>query len=72
MKIFLCRIEDFLYFCSQKNESVLAIEVKSGKIQMNCGLAIFRERFKPRYSLVVGGDSMPLESFFNGDIENLL
>ncbi|MBR3828682.1 MAG: hypothetical protein IKJ40_05260 [Bacteroidales bacterium] len=50
----------------------MAIEVKSGKIQMNSGLAIFRERFKPRHSLVVGGDSMPLESFFNGNIENLL
>lgn len=59
-------------FVVVRGESVVAIEVKSGKIQMNSGLAIFRERFKPRHSLVVGGDSMPLESFFNGNIENLL
>ena len=50
-------------FVIVRGQSVLAIEVKSGKIQMNSGLAIFRERFKPRHSLVVGGDSMPLESF---------
>ena len=59
-------------FVIVRGESIVAVEVKSGKIQMNSGLAAFRERFKPRHSIVVGRNSMPLESFFNGNIENLL
>ena len=53
-------------------DRVVAIEVKSGKRQMNSGIATFRERYHPKYSLVVGGNSMPLEEFFNGDLGTLL
>lgn len=75
-------LEYQLYYWRENNEEVdfvitrgdktVAIEVKSGNRQMNSGLATFRERFHPTHSLVVGGPAMPLEVFFNGDLENLL
>jgi hypothetical protein len=30
------------------------------------------QHFHPQHSLAVGGNAMPLEDFFNGDIESLL
>ena len=75
-------LEYQLYYWRDNNEEVdfvitrgdrlLAIEVKSGRWQMNSGLATFRERFHPQYSLVVGGSAMPLVEFFGGNLENLL
>ena len=75
-------LEYRLYYWRDNNEEVdfvitrgdrlLAIEVKSGRWQMNSGLATFRERFHPQYSLVVGGSAMPLVEFFGGNLENLL
>ncbi len=75
-------LEYQLYYWRDNNEEVdfvitrgdrlLAIEVKSGRWQMNSGLATFRERFHPQYSLVVGGAAMPLVEFFGGNLENLL
>ena len=75
-------LEYQLYYWRENNEEVdfvitrgdktVAIEVKSGTRQMNSGLATFRERFHPTHSLVVGGPAMPLDVFFNGDLENLL
>lgn len=59
-------------FVIARGDRVVAIEVKSGKRQMNSGIATFRERYHPKYSLVVGGNSMPLEEFFNGDLGTLL
>ncbi len=59
-------------FVIVRGDSIVAIEVKSGKSQMNSGLSTFRERFNPRHLLVVGGDNMPLDVFFNGNLENLL
>ena len=76
------KLEYQLYYWRENNEevdfvivrgdSIVAIEVKSGKKQMNSGLATFRERFKPSCSLVVGGDAMPLETFFKGNLESIL
>ena len=40
--------------------------------QNNTGLSIFRNLYHPQYSLVVGGDAMPLEKFFTGNLANLL
>ena len=75
-------LEYQLYYWRENNEEVdfvitrgdrlVGIEVKSGRWQMNSGLATFRERFHPQYSLVVGGAVMPLEEFFKGDLESLL
>lgn len=63
---------DEVDFIITRSDKVVAIEVKSGHRQMNSGLAIFRERFHPQYSLVVGGPAMPLEEFFTGDLNSLL
>lgn len=59
-------------FVIARGESLLAIEVKSGRRQNNTGLSTFRNLYHPQYSLVVGGQSMPLEQFFTGNLANLL
>ena len=59
-------------FVIARGESLVAIEVKSGRRQNNTGLSTFRNMYHPHYSLVVGGESMPLEQFFTGNLANLL
>jgi len=59
-------------FVVRRGDKLLAIEVKSGRRQNNIGLGTFMQHFHPQHSLVVGGNAMPLEDFFNGDIESLL
>ena len=59
-------------FVVARVESLVAIEVKSGRRQHNTGLSTFRDMYHPQYSLVVGGEAMPLEQFFTGDLSNLL
>ena len=59
-------------FVIAKGEHLVAIEVKSGKRQMNSGLPTFRERFRPQVSMVVGGNAMPVEEFVTGNLANLL
>ena len=39
---------------------------------VNTGLGTFMQHSHPQHSLVVGGNAMPLEDFYSGDIENLL
>ena len=63
---------DEVDFVLSRGEHSVAIEVKSGRHQMNSGLPAFRERFHPQYSMVVGGNAMPLEEFFAGDLGSLL
>ncbi len=50
---------------------VVAIEVKSGRRQMNKGIVTFKERFNPHRSLVVGADAFPLEDFLTMDLSIL-
>ena len=59
-------------FVVARGESLVEIEVKSGRRQHNIGLSTFRNMYHPQYSLVVGGEAMPLEHFFTGDLSNLL
>lgn len=59
-------------FVIARGESLVAIEVKSGRRQNNKGLSTFRNMYHPQYSMVVGGESMPLEQFFTGNLANLL
>lgn len=63
---------DEVDFVLTRADKILAIEVKSGRRQQNKGMAVFKEKFHPQFSLVVGGDAMPLETFFAGDISRLL
>ena len=59
-------------FIVRRGEKLLAIEVKSGHRQNNTGLGTFLQHYHPQHSLVVGGNAMPLEDLFQGDIETLL
>ena len=59
-------------FVIVRGDKLIAIEVKSGWRQSNSGLGTFREKYHPQYTLVVGGEAMPLEQFLIGDIESLL
>lgn len=75
-------LEYQLYYWRENNEEVdfvivrgdklVAIEVKSGRRQQNSGLNTFNQKYHPQYSLVVGGNTMPLEQFFSGDLSRLL
>lgn len=59
-------------FVVRRGERLLAIEVKSGRRQMNSGVGKFREQYNPQHTLMVGGDAMPVEQLFKGDIGTLL
>ena len=59
-------------FVIVRGDKLIAIEVKSGWRQSNSGLGTFREKYHSQYTLVVGGEAMPLEQFLIGDIESLL
>lgn len=70
-----------LYYWRERNEEVdfilesqgriIAIEVKSGKRGMNSGIPIFREKYQPLRSMVVGTDGVPLEEFLSVDVMRL-
>ena len=59
-------------FVLRRADKLLAIEVKSGKRQSNSGLSTFRQMYNPQHSLVVGGQALPLENLFKGNIASLL
>lgn len=83
--VYLLTIADLnnlkLYYWRERNDEVdfildrqdkcIAIEVKSGRRATNKGLQIFKDKFKPVCSLVVGQDAMPLEKFLKADINTL-
>ncbi len=53
--------------------TLLAIEVKSGRRRDGLpGLAAFHETFRPQRRLLVGGDGMPIESFLETPVAELL
>jgi predicted AAA+ superfamily ATPase len=58
-------------FVLRRADKLLAIEVKSGKRQSNSGLSTFRQMYNPQHSLVVGGQALPLEDLFKGNIASL-
>lgn len=58
------------YIISDGTQCV-AIEVKSGRRTNNAGLPLFRDKFHPKYSLIVGSDGIPLEDFLSSDISTL-
>ncbi len=51
-------------FVARRGRTVVAIEVKSGRDrEKHSGLAAFSEAFRPRRTLLVGGDGIPIEEF---------
>lgn len=71
-----------VYYWRERNEEVdfvieyagrtTAIEVKSGRRVTNTGLQVFKEKFKPSRTLVVGPDAFPLDEFLNTDLEKIV
>jgi predicted AAA+ superfamily ATPase len=60
-------------FVVRAGRTVLAIEVKSGRApDAFSGLASFTEAFKPRRTLLVGGDGVSLEEFLGKPVEHWL
>lgn len=54
------------------DETVIAIEVKSGHRSMNSGLPAFSRQFHPSRTLVVGTGGLSLEDFFATDLSRLI
>ena len=60
-------------FVLRSGKALVAIEVKSGRApEMLAGLGGFAETFKPRRTLLVGGDGMPLDELLGRPVEHLL
>lgn len=60
-------------FVIRAGRTVLAIEVKSGRAPDSFpGLAAFSEAFKPRRTLLVGGDGISLDEFLTQPVEHWL
>lgn len=60
-------------FVLRSGRSVVAIEVKSGRAPNAFpGLAAFSEAFRPRRSLIVGGDGIALDEFLTRPVEHWL
>ena len=52
-------------FILKKDNKIVAIEVKSNVDTTNNGLSVFRERYNPHYSIVVGKGGMDAELFLS-------
>ena len=60
-------------FVSRAGRTVVAIEVKSGRAPSALpGLAAFGEAFKPKRSLLVGGDGIPVDEFLSRPVTDWL
>jgi len=60
-------------FVVKAGRSLVAIEVKSGRVRGSFpGMAAFVKSFKPRRTLLVGGDGIPLEEFLLKPVEHWL
>ncbi len=60
-------------FVVRAGRRLVAIEVKSGRAPLaHSGLAAFREAFKPKRTLLVGGDGIPVEEFLSRPVTDWL
>lgn len=58
-------------FIIEHNQQSVAIEVKSGRRTTNTGLPLFKKKFQPKLSFVVGSRGVPLEEFLSWDLSSL-
>uniref|UniRef100_A0AB33J4Z7 ATP-binding protein n=2 Tax=unclassified Prevotella TaxID=2638335 RepID=A0AB33J4Z7_9BACT len=63
---------DEVDFIISKNGRSAAIEVKSNTVGYNTGLSVFRDKFHPVHSLIVGDGGMRAEDFFCSNPADLL
>ena len=60
-------------FVVKNGRTVVGLEVKSGRAPLaHSGLAAFRAAFKPKRTLLVGGDGIPLEEFLSRPVTDWL
>lgn len=60
-------------FVLRSGRVVVAIEVKSGRAPLaHSGLAAFNEAFKPKRTLLVGGDGIPVDEFLSRPVTDWL
>lgn len=64
--------ENEVDFIVEYNKRCIAIEVKSGRRTSNEGLSVFRDKFHPVQSFVVGSGGIPIDEFLSWDIGRLL
>ncbi len=64
--------DDEVDFVLDYNRRCIAIEVKSGGRVTNAGLGVFRDKFHPTHSIVVGSGGVPIEEFLTSDLGLLL
>ena len=64
--------EDEVDFIMEYDKRCIAIEVKSGRRTSNEGLSVFRDKFHPAQSFVVGSGGIPIDEFLSWDIGRLL
>ena len=64
--------EDEVDFIIDYDKHSIAIEVKSGRRTSNEGLSVFRDKFHPAQSFVVGSGGIPIDEFLSWDIGRLL
>ena len=63
--------QDEVDFVLARGESVIGIEVKSGRRTMNRGLSVFMEAFHSKYVYVVGSGGISIEDFLKLDLNVL-
>ncbi len=62
---------DEVDFVLERNGNVVGIEVKSGRRSTNNGLPLFREKYHPKRTLVVGTNGISVEEFLQLDLNKL-
>ena len=63
---------DEVDFVLENSHKCVAIEVKSGRRSTNDGIGIFKEKFAPAHTFIVGTGGIPLEEFLSVSPEELL
>lgn len=58
-------------FILEYNRQCIAIEVKSGRRTTNAGISVFKEKFRPLHTFIVGNGGIPLEEFLSSDLKYL-
>jgi predicted AAA+ superfamily ATPase len=62
---------DEVDFILEYNRQCIAIEVKSGRRTTNKGISVFKEKFNPIHTFIVGSGGIPLEDFLSSNSETL-
>ena len=62
---------DEVDFILEHNHKCIAIEVKNGRRTTNNGIRVFKDKFSPIHSFIVGSGGIPLDEFLSINIQDL-